>query len=65
MLGGGEEHPLLHQAGSITNSSDVVPLGLYGEVVEVDASEYDACFGRRGNQMNVSIDTSVNAHTLG
>jgi hypothetical protein len=46
VLGGGEEDTLLHEAGGVTNASDVMAMGFDGEIVEVNAAENDASVRR-------------------
>ncbi len=62
---GGEQYALLHETGGITDASDVVPLRLDWEIVQINAAKNDARFGRRGYQTDVTVDTCVEAHTLG
>jgi hypothetical protein len=64
MLGGGEQNALFHEARGITDASDVAPLGLDREVIQVDAAKDDACFGRGGYQADVTIHTGMETHTL-
>src|SRR5947199_219991 len=64
MLGGGEQNALFHEAGGITNASDVLPLGFNKEIVQVNAAKHDACFGRGRYQANVTVHARVDAHTL-
>src|SRR5207253_2176935 len=64
MLGGGEQNALFHEAGGITNASDVLPLGFNKEIVQVNAAKHDACFGRGRYQANVTVHAGVEAHTL-
>src|SRR6266849_448788 len=65
MLGGGEQNALLHEAGGITDASDVVPLRFDWEIIQVNAAKHDACFRRSGYQANVTIHSCMEAHTLG
>jgi hypothetical protein len=64
MLGGGEQNALFHEARGITDASDVAPLGFNREVIQVDAAEDDACFGRGGYQTDVAIHTGMETHTF-
>src|SRR5215469_5874113 len=65
MLGGGQQHSLLHQAGGVADSSNVLTLGLDREVVEINAAENDAGLGGCGHQADATVDAGVQAHTLG
>src|ERR1700674_25298 len=64
MLGGGEQNALLHEAGGITDASDVVPLRFNREIVQVNAPKHDACFSRGGYQADVTVHARVEAHTF-
>jgi hypothetical protein len=48
VLGGGEEDALLHEAGGVTDASDVVTVGFDWEVIEVDAAKNYAGIGGSG-----------------
>jgi len=65
VLGGGEQDALLHKAGGIANTSDVVAMGFDGEVVKINAAENDAGIRRSGEETKVRVDTGVETHTLG
>ena len=64
MLSGREQNALFHQAGGVTHASDVVSLCFDGEIVEINAAENDAGFSRCGDQTDVTVHPSVEAHTL-
>jgi hypothetical protein len=64
VLGGGEEHALLHEARRITYARDVVALGLDGKIIQVHAAKNDAGFSRRWHEANVAIDPSVESNAL-
>src|SRR5260370_40671113 len=65
MLGGREQDALFHEAGGITNASDVEPLGFDMEIVQVNAAKNDACFGWGGGQTHVTVHSGMEGHTLG
>src|SRR5215472_2810169 len=65
MLGSRQQHSLLHQAGGVADASNVVTVGLDGEVVQIYAAENDSGLGGCGNQADASVDAGVQAHTLG
>lgn len=65
MLGGGEQDALLHEAGGVADASDVVAVGLDGEIVEVDAAEDNSGVGWSGLKPKLGVDSSMKAHTLG
>ena len=48
VLGGGDEHALLHQAGGVTDAGYVASAGFDSEAVEVGAVEDDSRSGRGG-----------------
>jgi hypothetical protein len=65
VLGGGEQDALLHEAGGVTYASDVVAVGLNGEIVKINSAENDTSIRRRGEETKVRVDTGVETHTLG
>src|SRR6266481_3626892 len=65
VLSGGEQDALLHEAGGVTYASDVVAVGLDGEIVKINAAENDAGIRRSGEETKVRVDTGVQTHTLG
>jgi hypothetical protein len=65
VLGGGEEDALLHEAGGVTNASDVVAVGFYREIVQIQAAENDASVRRSWLKTEFGVDARVEAHTLG
>src|SRR5207248_6235776 len=65
VLGGGKQNALLHEAGGIADASDVMALRFDMKIVQVNAAKHDACFRRRGYQMDVAVHSRVEAHTLG
>jgi hypothetical protein len=65
VLGGGEQDALLHEAGGVTNASDVVAMGFDGEVVKINAAENDAGIRRSGEETKVCVYTGVETHTQG
>ena len=48
VLGGGDEHALLHQAGGVADLGDVLADGWHVESVEIDAAKHDARSSRSG-----------------
>jgi hypothetical protein len=56
---------LLHQAGGVTDTRDVVALRFDRKIVQVDAAKNDSGFSGRGGQGNVAKDTGVQADSLG
>src|SRR3984893_10082858 len=60
----GKQHTLFHQAGGVTDASDVVPFSFDREIVEVNAAKNNSGIRRRGSQANVAIHASVKAHAL-
>lgn len=65
MLGSGEQHALLHEAGGVADTGDVVAMGFNGEIVEVNAAEDDTRIGRSGLEAELGVNASVETHTLG
>jgi len=55
---------LLHKAGGVANASDVVAVGLDGEIVKINSAEDDASIRRSGQQTEVRVNTRVKTHTL-
>jgi hypothetical protein len=47
MLGSREQNALFHQTGGVTHPCNIVPLGLDGEIVEINAAKNDPGFGWR------------------
>jgi DNA-binding MarR family transcriptional regulator len=48
VLGGGNEHALLHEAGGITDAGHVASTGFDGEAFQIGTVEYDSRSGGRG-----------------
>jgi hypothetical protein len=65
VLGGGEENALLHEAGGVTNASDVVAVGFDGKVIEVNTAEDDPSVWRSWLKAELRMDAGVETHTLG
>ena len=65
VLGGGEQDALLHEAGGVTDASDVVAVGLDRKIVQVNAAENDAGIRGSREKPEVSVDAGVETHTLG
>lgn len=63
MLGGGQQHALLHQAGGIAYAGNVVPLGFDGEVIQIDSTENNAGLRWCGDQAHGPLHARVQAHT--
>ena len=61
MLGGGEQHALLHQAGGVTDPGDVPAVGFDLKVVEVRAPEDDPGVRWRRHQAQVAAHGGVQA----
>jgi hypothetical protein len=65
VLGGGKQDSLLHEAGGVADTSDVVAVGLNRKIVEVHPAKNDAGVGRSGEKAKVSVNAGVETHTLG
>src|SRR5208282_2476624 len=63
VLGGGDEHTLLHQAGGVTDAGHIASAGFDGEAVEVGAAEYDSRSGRRGQNPQADRSTAVQTYS--
>jgi len=65
VLGGGDEHAFLHEAGGVADASDVADVGLDGEIVEVGAAEDDARVGWGRSQAQVAVHGGVQTDPRG
>ena len=65
MLGGGDEHAFLHEAGGVTDAGDVADVGLDGEIVEVGAAENDSGVGRGRSEAEVTRNGGVQTNARG
>ena len=65
MLGCGDQHPFLHQAGGIADASDIAPAGFDGKVIKIGTTEDDAGVCWRGSQSDMAEDASVKADAFG
>ena len=65
MLRGGDEHAFLHEAGGVTDASDVADVGLDGEIVEVGAAEDDSGVGRGRSEAEVTRNGGVQTNARG
>ena len=59
VLGGGDEHALLHQAGGVADAGYVASTGFDGEAVKVGAVEYDSSSGWRGENSQADWGATV------
>src|SRR5580692_7703060 len=64
MLRRREQDSLLHQAGGVADSRNVVALSFNGKIVEVRAAKDDARVSRRRKEANMSEDSGVKTHTF-
>jgi hypothetical protein len=64
VLGGGEQHALLHEAGGVADASDIVAMGFDGEIIEVDTTEDNSGVRRSGLKPELRVDARVEAHTF-
>jgi hypothetical protein len=56
---------MLHQAGGIAHTRDVMALRFDREIIEVDAAKHDAGIRGSGYQANVAVDAGVETYALG
>src|ERR1700720_2501273 len=63
MLGGGDEHALLHQAGGVTDAGYVASAGFDRKTVEVGAVKHDSRSGRRGQNPQTDRRAAVETHS--
>ena len=65
VLGGGEQHALLHQAGGVADARDVSHMRFDLKIVEVHAPEHDSGIGRGRHKPQVGFYGGVEADSLG
>ena len=56
---------MLHQAGGIAHTRDVMALRFNREIVQVDAAKHNAGIRGSGYQANVAVDAGVEAYAFG
>lgn len=56
---------MLHQAGGVTHTRDVVALRFNREIVEVDTTKHNAGIGGRWYQADMSVHAGMKAHAFG
>jgi hypothetical protein len=64
VFGGGEQDALLHKAGGIADTGNIVAVGFDWEIIEINAAEDDAGIRWSGQQTEVRVNTRVKTHTL-
>ena len=63
MLGGRDQHALLHQAGGVADAGHVAAGGFDFEAIEISAAEDDAGAGGGRQQAHVDRRAAMQAHT--
>src|SRR5579863_6895055 len=63
VLGGGDEHALLHQAGGVAYLGNIAADGLNGKAFEVGAPEDDSCAGLRRKDLQMNGSPAVQANS--
>ncbi len=61
VLGGRNQHALLHQAGGVADAGHVADVRLDFEIVEIHAAENDPRIRRRRHEAQVALDRGVQA----
>jgi hypothetical protein len=65
VLRGREQHPLLHQAGCVTDARDIPSMRFNRKLIEVHAPEHNPGIGWRGQQSNSALDSCVEPYAVG
>ena len=64
MLGGGDEHAVLHQAGGVADARNVADVRFDLEIVEIGAAEDDPGVRGRGQQAQPGTHGGVKSYTI-
>ena len=63
VLGGGDEHALLHETGGIADAGDVAADGFNLKAIQIDAAKHDSRSGRRGKNSHRNRRAAVESYS--
>jgi hypothetical protein len=63
VLGGGNQHTLLHQARGVANAGNMARLRLNGEAVQICAPENNSGVDRSWGKLHIDRDSCVQTNT--
>ena len=63
VLGGRDQHALLHQAGGVADASHVAARSLDFEAIQIGAAEHDSRSGRSRKHAHLNRSAAMQAHS--